>query len=407
MANALNHWKDVVCRTVEAQRAALIELSGRIHRCPELKFVEHRAAAWLAEYLEGVGFTVDRQAYGLPTAFAARIGNGAPQVALLCEYDALPGIGHACGHNIIAAAGAGAGAALAAVVGATGGSVVVLGTPAEEGGGGKVLMARQGAFQNVAAALMVHPAGRDLAGMHVLALSQVEAEYRGRAAHASAAPHHGINALDALVTAYNGIAQLRQHIHPTERIHGIITDGGQAPNIVPERAAGIFCIRSATELALAELKKRVLACFKAGALATGTELHLRTLGEDYADMWTNQPLIETYAANLQRLGRQLANGTPGATAIVGSTDMGNVSKLVPAIHPMIAVAPPNVPLHSVEFAHWAGTQAGHRSVIDGAKALAMTALDVLCTPALVAAMEEAFARSAGSRVGCHDPTAVL
>jgi amidohydrolase len=285
---------------------------------------------------------------------------------------------------------------LAAVVGEAGGSVVVLGTPAEEGGAGKVLMARRGAFQEIAAAMLVHPAGMDLAGMHVLALSQVEVEYRGRAAHASASPHRGTNALDALITAYNGIAQLRQHIRSTERIHGIITDGGQAPNIVPERAAGIFCIRSETEAALAELKERVLACFRAGALATGAELQLRGLGEDYADMWTNQPLIDAYAANLQRLGRQLADGTSGPTAIAGSTDMGNVSKLVPAIHPMIAAAPPTVPLHSVEFAHWAGSEAGHRSVIDGAKALAMTALDVLCTPALVTEIAAVFAGESNS-----------
>lgn len=398
MANALNHWKEVACRTVDAQREALVGLSRRIHHCPELKFEEHRAAAWLAEYLEAVGFTVERRAYGLPTAFAARIGSGAPQVAVLCEYDALPGIGHGCGHNLIAAAGAGAGAALVSVIGAIGGSLVVLGTPAEEGGGGKVLMAREGAFQHVAAAMMVHPAGRDLAGMHVLALSQIEAEFKGRAAHASAAPHCGINALDALITAYNGIAQLRQHIRATERIHGIITDGGQAPNIVPERAAGIFCVRSGTESGLAELKERVLACFQAGALATGAQLELRTMGEDYADMWTNQPLIEAYAANLQRFGRRLAESTAGTNAIAGSTDMGNVSKLVPAIHPMIAAAPPAIPLHSVEFAHWAGEEIGHRSIIDGAKALALTALDVLGNPALVAAMEAAFA---GARAGTH------
>ncbi len=391
MASTLNHLKDVACRVVEAQRGALIELSSCIHSSPELKFEEQRAATWLAEYLEGAGFTVERHAYGLPTAFAARIGSGAPQVAVLCEYDALPGIGHACGHNLIAAAGAGAGAALAAVVGETGGRIVILGTPAEEGGGGKVLMARRGAFEHVAAAMMVHPAGMDLAGMHVLALSQVEVEYRGRAAHASAAPHRGVNALDALITAYNGIAQLRQHVRSTERIHGIITNGGQAPNIVPARAAGIFCIRSATEAALAELKDRVLACFRAGALATGAELELRTLGEDYAEMWTNQPLLDAYAANLQRVGRRLAGAASGAAAIAGSTDMGNVSKVVPAIHPMIAAAPSSVPLHSVEFAHWAATEAGHRSVIDGAKVLAMTALDVLCTPTLVAAMEAAFA----------------
>jgi amidohydrolase len=398
MLAKIDQWKERACAAVEAQRAALIELSSRIHSCPELKFEEHHASAWVAEYLEAAGFTVERHAYDLPTAFAARCGSGAPQVAVLCEYDALPGIGHACGHNIIAAAGAGAGAALAQIVGETGGSVVVLGTPAEEGGGGKILMARRGAFHNVDAAMMVHPAGMDLAGMQVLALSQVEVEYHGRAAHASASPQQGLNALDALITAYNAIAQLRQHIHATERIHGIITDGGQAPNIVPARAAGTFCVRSATEAGLARLKERVVACFQAGALATGTELQLRTLGEDYADMLTNQPLADAYAVNLERLGRHLADRRGAPASIAGSTDMGNVSKLVPAIHPMIAAAPPTVPLHSADFAHWAATDEGHRAVIDGAKALAMTALDVLCQPELVNIMKAAFTEGATGTV---------
>jgi len=393
MPGGIAEWKERACAAVDRQRAELIELSSRIHLCPELRFEEHRAAEWLAAYLQHAGFAVERPVYALATAFAARLGTGAPQVAILCEYDALPGIGHACGHNIIAAAGAGAGAAVAGLVRETGGSVVVLGTPAEEGGGGKILMARKGAFDNVDAAMMVHPAGVDLTAMQVLALSQIEVEYRGRAAHASAAPHQGLNALDALITAYNAIAQLRQHIQATERIHGIITDGGQAPNIVPARAAGTFCVRSATADGLARLKQRVVACFEAGALATGTELQLRTAGDDYADMLTSQPLAEAYAANSALLGRRLSDHE-GAYTVAGSTDMGNVSKLVPAIHPMIAAAPPSVPLHSAEFATWAGGDRGNGAVIDGAKALAMTALDVLCTPALLSAMKSAFAAAA-------------
>jgi amidohydrolase len=373
---------------VDAERDALIDLSLRIHRTPELRFAEHQAAAWLVAYLEQAGFTVERGAYGLPTASAARLGTGAPRVAILCEYDALPGIGHACGHNIIATAGAGAGAALAAVVDDTGGSIVVLGTPAEEGGGGKILMARQGAFDRVDAAMMVHPAGMDLPAMNVLAISAVEVEYRGRAAHASASPQRGVNALDALVTAYNAIAQLRQHIRPSERIHGIITNGGQAPNIVPEYAAGGFYIRAATEKRLAALQERVTGCFRAGALATGAALSLRRIDEDYSDMHTNQPLAAAYAANLAQLGRSVSRDVPAAVA--GSTDMGNVSKLVPAIHPMIAAAPPSVPLHSVEFAAYAASEHGHRAAVDGAKGLAATAIDLLCSPELRAAVQAAF-----------------
>ncbi len=395
MSSKIEALKGRVCDRVEAERGALVELCDRIHTHPELRFEEHRAAGWLADYLSGAGYEVQRAAYGLPTAVAARRGTERPRVAILCEYDALPGIGHACGHNVIAAAGAGAAAALAAVVEEAGGSVVVLGTPAEEGGGGKILMARQGAFDDVDAAMMVHPAGMDLVSMHVLAVSVIEVEYRGRAAHAAASPHRGVNALDALVTAYSAIAQLRQHIRPTERVHGIITDGGQAPNIVPERAAGVFYVRAATERRLAELKRRVEACFQAGALASGAQVTLRTVGEDYADLWTNQPLATAYGVNLARLGRTAASLSDVSSTITGSTDMGNVSKLVPSLHPMIAVSPPHVPLHSQEFAEHAGSEAGHRAVIDGAKALAMTAIDILCQPQLRAAMQAAFAAEQG------------
>jgi amidohydrolase len=373
---------------VDAERGALLELSARIHAHPELCYAEQRASGWLTEYLENRGFAVERGAYGLPTAFAARLGQGRPRVAVLCEYDALPGIGHACGHNIIAAAGAGAGVALGAVIDATGGSVVVLGTPAEEGGGGKVVMGREGAFADMDAAMMVHPASLDLVAMHVLAVTALDVEYRGRAAHASAAPQAGINALDGLVTAYQSIAQLRQHIRPTERIHGIITDGGLAPNIVPERAAGLFFVRAATERRLAALKQRVEACFHAGALASGAEYHVRRVGEDYSDLWTNAPLAAAYCANLSALGRTVAE-SPGQE-VSGSTDMGNVSKLLPSIHPMISIAPPRVALHTQEFARCAASEDGERGVIDGAKALAMTGVDVLCTPALVEAMHAAF-----------------
>ncbi len=395
MPRLLQELKDEAGKAVDAGAVALTELSARIHANPELKHQEHKASAWLAEYLEQHGFAVERGAFGLPTAFAARIGSGAPTVAILCEYDALPGVGHACGHNIIATAGAGAGAALAALVADSGGSVLVLGTPAEEGGGGKILMARNGAFDGVDAAMMVHPAGIDVAAMTVLAVAEVDVEYRGRAAHASAAPHRGVNALDALVTAYSAIAQLRQHIRPTERIHGIITDGGRAANIVPERAAGLFMIRAQNERRLEELKRRVEGCFQAGAAATGAQLTLHYHGLDYSDMVTNEPLVLAYSANLETLGRKITPLEDVAESVAGSTDMGNVSKLVPAIHPMIAVAPPQVPLHSVDFARYAASAAGDRAVVDGAKALAMTALDVLCNPELRAAMKTAFAHRRG------------
>ena len=395
MGTDLERAKQAACACVDRARAALIDLSRRIHSHPELRFEEQQAAQWLSEYLTAIGFAVERGAYGVPTAFAARLGSGAPHVAILCEYDALPGLGHACGHNIIAAAGAGAGAALAPLLAATGGSLTILGTPAEEAGGGKIVMAHHGAFDGLDAAMMVHPAGADLPAMHVLAVSFLQVAYRGRAAHAAAFPHRGINALDALVSAYNALAQLRQHIRPTERIHGIITDGGQAANIVPERAAGVFCVRAATARDLALLKERVIACFRAGALATGAELELQPLGVDYAEMRPNPPLVDAYARNMERLGRAVRDPRDVPAAVAGSTDMGNVSQLVPAIHPMIAAAPPHVPLHSSDFAAYSGSESGECAVIDGAKALAMTALDVLCRPELRAAVHAAF-RAAGS-----------
>jgi metal-dependent amidase/aminoacylase/carboxypeptidase family protein len=234
--------------------------------------------------------------------------------------------------------------------------------------------------------MMIHPAGLELAAMQCLAVCQLEVEYRGTAAHASAAPYLGVNALDALVVAYNAIAQLRQHIRPNQRIHGIITDGGQAPNIVPERAAGLFYVRAATELDLAPLRERVIKCFRAGAEATGAQLSIRTPTPEYAELVSNKPLVNSYVANITRLGRVLSVGVDEDPPIVGSTDMGNVSKLLPSIHPMIAIAPADTPLHSADFAACAASDAAHRGILDGAKALAMTAIDVLSDADLRQAM---------------------
>jgi amidohydrolase len=388
----LDALKQRACAAVDAAHAELLELSARIHGHPESCDEEHHAADWTAAVLERAGFAVERGAYGLPTAFAARAGTGFPRVAVLCEYDALPGIGHGCGHNIIAAAGAGAGLALVDLVRETGGSVLVLGTPAEEAGGGKIRMARAGAFTGVDAAMMVHPAGLDLPTMQALAVTQIAVEFRGRAAHAAAFPHRGVNALDALVTAYQAIAQLRQHIRADERIHGIITDGGQAPNVVPARAAGRFFVRAASSARLARLRERVQRCFEAGALATGAELRAETVGDDYAALRANAVLTAAYGANLARLGRTLATAAP--QGVMGSTDMGNVSQLLPAIHPMIAAAPPGVPLHSPEFAVHAAGDLGRQAVLHGAKVLAMTALDVLGNPGLLAGAQAEFATPA-------------
>ncbi len=293
--------KRQVCDAIDAMAPTLIEVSHAIHAKPELAFHEVEAASLLAGHLERAGLPVTRSAFGLPTAYAATFGpKGTPEVAILSEYDALPGIGHACGHNIIATTGLGATLALAQLGHGLPGQIRYLGTPAEERGGGKELMAQQGAFDGVDAAMMVHPAGIDLITMPCIAISEVVVTYHGLAAHASAMPHAGLNALDALITAYQSIAQLRQHIKHTERIHGIITKGGVAPNIVPDETEGFFYVRAANAEELALLKKRVQVCFEAGALATGCTVEIKWAQADYLDLKTNMPLARSYEANMTR-----------------------------------------------------------------------------------------------------------
>jgi amidohydrolase len=251
-----------------------VDASHQIHAHPELNYEERFAHDLLTELLAAEGLEVERSAYGLDTAFVARAGSSGPTVAVLCEYDALPGIGHACGHNIIATAGLGAGLAAAALADEAGGQVVILGTPAEEGGGGKIRLAQQGAFEGIDAALMVHPAGCELTRMQTIAVQEVAATYTGLAAHAAAAPHEGRNALDAAVLGYLNVAALRQHIRPTERVHGIVAEGGDKPNIVPSRARTEWMVRSDSIRTLGPLRDRVEACLQAGATATGCAVDL-------------------------------------------------------------------------------------------------------------------------------------
>jgi amidohydrolase len=386
--------KDEVCGIIDGMRDELLTISHAIHARPELSFEEHEAAALLVGALKKAGLEVEAGAYGLETAFVSEFGpEGTDCVALLAEYDALPDIGHACGHNLIATAGIGAGLALAALGDGLPGRVRVLGTPAEERGGGKELMARRGAFEGVDAALMIHPAGVNLVTMPCLCISEVDVMYRGRAAHASAMPERGINALDALVIAYQAIGALRQHIRTSERIHGIITNGGQAPNIVPEHAEGRFYVRAADMEDLAPLKERVEACFQAGAAATGAEVEIKWGGVDYLDIRYNAPLAESFQSNAEALGRQFFPMEKLPPGVQGSTDMGNVSHRVPSIHPMIASAPPNVSIHNAEFATWAGSEMGDSAALDGAKALAMTAIDYMTNTELRSDARASFERS--------------
>jgi amidohydrolase len=382
--------KDRIDAVIDEHAEALLDASHRIHEHPELGFEEHHAHDLLSEVLEGAGLTVTRSAYGVATAFEAVAGSSGPRIAVLCEYDALPGIGHACGHNIIGTAGIGAGIAAAAVAEELGGTVVVLGTPAEEGGGGKVFLAEQGAFDDIDAALMVHPAGLDLSRFGAIAIQQLEVTYHGRAAHAAAAPQAGRNALDAAVLGYVNVAALRQHIRPDERIHGIFTEAGEAPNVVPARAAASWYVRSPTVRGLHKLQQRVLACLQAGADAAGCTMEHTWIEPGYADMVDNEPMIELYRQNIERTGRTLID-PESLEAVIGSTDMGNISHIVPSIHPMIAVSPPTVAIHTADFVRYARAEEGDRAVLDGARAMAGTVADLWARPEAMAAATAAFA----------------
>jgi len=389
--------KERVCAEVDRRADVLVDAARQIHARPELGFEERFAHQLLTDIVEADGVHLQRHAFGLDTAFVGRAGEAGPTIAVLCEYDALPGLGHACGHNIIAAAGLGAGLAVAALADELCGRVVILGTPAEEGGGGKVLMAERGAFDGVDAAMMVHPAGADLLSMNTIAIQQVWVDYHGEAAHAAASPHQGRNALDAAVLGYVNVAALRQHIRPTERLHGIFTRAGDKPNVVPSRASAQWYVRSPTRASLEPLKARVLACLEAGAMAAGCRMDHEWRDPIYDDMVDNAPMIELYRRNAGRTGRELGDPriVPG---VVGSTDMGNVSHLVPSIHPMIKVAPAQVSIHSEGFVGHAASTDADLAVIDGAKALAMTVVDLWLRPdALDAAKADFAAATARTR----------
>ena len=384
--------KQRACDEIDRLAPELLDVSHRIHARPELCFEEHHAHDLLTEVLSDHGLAVQRRAYGLDTAFEARAGDGnGPLVAVVCEYDALPGIGHACGHNIIAASGLGAGLALAALAGEAGGRVAVMGTPAEEGGGGKEIMLRAGAFSDADAAMMVHPANHELRVFNAVAVRRINARYTGAAAHAAAAPEKGRNALDAAVLGYNAVAALRQHIRHDERIHGIFTDGGAKANIVPATAAAEWYVRSTNLETIEPLKERVAACLRAGADAAGCEVDIEWADPAYADMNDNPALLDCYLANLGAVGRATVSD-PDAR-VVGSTDMGNVSYTVPALHPMIKVAPDDVAIHTPVFAEYARGPEGDSAVIDGAKVLAMTALDCWMDAAVMTGARAAFSAS--------------
>jgi amidohydrolase len=369
---------------LESARDALVALSHRIHARPELAFEEEHAAAWVADALDAGGFRVTPRAYDLPTAFVARAGSGPLHIAFCAEYDALPGIGHACGHNMIAAMAVGAGLAAARVADDVGLTVTVVGTPAEETIGGKILLLERGAFAGVHAAMMAHPAPVDIVTPAILAWAQFDVHYTGKAAHASAFPEHGINAADALTVAQTAIGLLRQHLRGTDRVHGITTCGGAAANVVPAATSASYMVRARTLGDLEAVRARVLRCFEAGALATGATLAVTPIGAPYADMRHDTPLVDLYRRNAAAVGRVFPDLGPLAERAAGSTDMANVSQALPSIHPMIGIDSFPAVNHQPEFAAHCATEVADRAVADGALALAWTAIDAAADAGLVA-----------------------
>ncbi len=363
---------------LESMRSRIIDLSHRIHANPETGFRETQAVSWISGLLSDAGFDVKIGICDLPTAFLAKAGNGPLHVCFCAEYDALPEIGHACGHNIIAAAAAGAGIAAAAAAETAGLTVSVIGTPAEELGdaGGKILLLERGAFDGVHAAMMVHPAPFDVLTPKVIAASMFEVRYSGREAHASAFPEMGINAADALTVAQTAIGLLRQHILPTDRIHGIIVHGGDAPNIVPGHTSAKYIVRGETLADLEKLRPRVYACFEAGALATGCNLEIVGGEKPYSEMIHDPDLVALYKSNCERLGRIYPAVGAEKHKSAASTDMGNVSLAVPSIQPMIGIESYPAVIHQKEFAERCITKAADQAVCDGALAMAWTAIDI-------------------------------
>ena len=374
--------KAAAAAVVDEHLNELVSLSHLLHTTPELCFAETVSARAVAETMRAGGLEVTEGVYDLPTALESRSGGGELVVALCAEYDALPDVGHACGHNIIAATAVGAGLALAAVADEVGLAVRVLGTPAEEGGGGKILMLERGAFAGVHAAMMVHPWPTERLTGSCLAVAHFDVSYTGREAHASAAPWEGVNAQDALTVAQVAIGLLRQQLQPGDQVHGVVTHGSSAANVIPAAITARYMVRSPTAAGLAALRPRVDACFAAGALATGCALEYEELAPVYSHMEADAELLRTYRRNAEALGRHFEADDAGAPLPTFSTDMANVSLAVPTIHPLIGIETHGAVNHQREFASACVTPSADAAVRDGATALAWTAIDAATDPEL-------------------------
>jgi amidohydrolase len=362
--------------TLAGITGTLYDLNQWMYEHPEVAFEEHESSARLAELAGELGLAVEYPAYGLETAFAARAGSRGPEVIICAEYDALPGVGHACGHNIIAAAALGAAAALTPMADELGIRVTLLGTPAEEKFGGKVDLINAGAFASGAAAMMVHPSTHDIVDPPVIAVAHTDVSFYGKEAHASSFPFQGVNALDAFVQAYVNVSTLRQQLEPTDKVHGIITHGGDAANIIPGYTRSTWYVRASDQERLDRLVPRVTACFEAAATATGCRLELEAIGHPYDDLRSNPVLVDLYQQNSTALGRPLLRGSDIPASMAGSTDMGNVSKVIPSIHPTLSIDCYPVVNHQKDFAARTITPAGEKAIVDGALAMAWTAIDL-------------------------------
>ena len=380
--------KTALARDIDSRLPQLKKLSHNLHENPETAMTEHKAAAWLKTILEENSFKVETGIYNLPTAFRAVYGQGKPVIGILAEYDALPKVGHACGHNLIATASVAAGIASKLAVDKCGGSVIVYGTPGEEGDAGKALMAERGAFKDIDVAMICHPGGGNAVIEGALACQTLRVEFIGKAAHAAFNPESGINALEAMILSFNAINALRQHIRPTARIHGIITHGGDAANIVPEHSAATFYVRAADDDYLDILKEKVVNCFTAGAIATGATLKHSWEGVRYAAMCNNFTMAKIFQKNMEALGLVIPLGSEEGS--FGSTDVGNVSAIVPSIQPYVGIAPDEVSIHSSDFEKITGTEPALRTMLEAAKAMAFTVADLLADPKTLKAVKDEF-----------------
>ncbi len=368
--------KQAASERFAAVESELQEISHWMYHNPEIAFEERNTSARLVEFLRKQGFEVEYPSFGLETAFAARVGDSGPEVVICAEYDALPEVGHACGHNIIATAALGAGVALADTAKELGFRVRVQGTPAEEAYGGKVDLINNGAFEGAALSMMIHPSPSDTVDPSFVGVAHIEIEFHGKESHAAFAPQLSLNALDAAVQAYVNVSMLRQLLYPTDKVHGVITYGGGAPNVIPAFTSMAWYVRAATVERLSELYDKVVACFAGAATATGCTYEVKKRGHTYTDLISDPMLVDLYQANSTALGRRMGRGVDRDPGAAGSTDMGNVSHEVPAIHPMIGIDCDPWVNHQKEFADATILPPGDAAIRDGALSMAHTVIDV-------------------------------